>query len=145
MKKMTVGIVCVVFSILLLGCDAKKTTTTTDPLESLNSGSGVEGVALSNGSVELVIDSEVNATAFTEEILITNTTKIKISVQHLGENEIIDVYLYDANQADVIVAYTRLSEDEHSFTFTGLKSTIGYQIGAESINLLESKSLKITD
>lgn len=86
-----------------------------------------------------------NATALTEEILITNTTKIKISVQHLGENEIIDVYLYDANQADVIVAYTRLSEDEHSFTFTGLKSTIGYQIGAESINLLESKSLKITD
>lgn len=144
MRKVIFGILCIVFSVLLLGCDTQATIAT-DPLETLQSGSRVEGVALSNGSVELVIDATVNATALTEEILLTNTTKIKISVPHLMENEIIDVYLYDANQPDVIVGYTRLSDDENRFTFTALKATIGYRIGAESINLLESKSLKITD
>ena len=144
MRKVIFGILCIVFSVLLLGCDTQATIAT-DPLETLQSGSRVEGVALSNGSVELVIAATVNATALTEEILLTNTTKIKISVPHLMENEIIDVYLYDANQPDVIVGYTRLSDDENRFTFTALKATIGYRIGAESINLLESKSLKITD
>lgn len=57
----------------------------------------------------------------------------------------IDIKLGGAGKPDVIVGYTRLSDDENRFTFTALKATIGYRIGAESINLLESKSLKITD
>lgn len=145
MKKVALGMVFAVFSILLLGCVEEETTTATDPLESVQSVLSAEGVALSSGSVELVIDPAVNETALTEDILITNTTEIKISISDLKENEFVDVYLYDAKNIGVIVATTRLSDTERSFTFSHLKSTVGYRICAESINLLESKSLKITD
>lgn len=145
-KKVILGVFCVVFSILLIGCEAKKTTTmATDPLESLHSGSSIDGVALSNGAVDLLIDPVANETALTEDILITNTTEINVSISDLKENEIVDVYLYDAEHMGVIVATTRLSDTERSFTFSHLKSTVGYRICAESINLLASKYLKITD
>ena len=145
MKKIALVVLFPVFCMLLFGCSKEQATESTELPEALQDVATISGIKLSDGPVELMLDQTVDGTSLTGDALITNTTEINISIPGLNKTEYVEVCLHDSEHMDVIVATARLSDNKCNFTFSHLKSTVGYRISVESINLLESKSLKITD
>ena len=135
----------VVFCMLLCGCDKAELVQNTDPLEVIQDIPDVSGVKISEGQVILEVSSECDEILLTEEVLLTNTTEINVSVSGLKGVEEIEVYLYDAEYMDHYIAATTLTTTQTKFTFSNLISITGYRIGAKPANLLDGKSLIITD
>lgn len=164
-SRISLIVIGAIFCTLLFGCDmgtstenkelfnekqdipnvSDVTVESTDPFTVKQDIPDVSGVAISEGEVVLELTSKEDEILLTEDVLITNTTEINVSISGLSGDEEVTIYLYDAEYMDHYIAATTLSATQSKFTFSNLISITGYRVGAKTENLSDSRTLTITD
>lgn len=131
---------------MLTGCmNGASGNKNTESVNEAENSFDVDGVKLSNGSVELTLDPDIDGIQGGEDFLITNTKQIAVSTEAVLDTKVIDVFLYSAESKDEPIAYAKISSKTKKIVFANLTSSAAYKVAASVNDTNDAIVLIITD
>lgn len=105
----------------------------------------IEGVALSEGSVDLYLTAGADDIEQTDSFLRTNTKKIVVTSAGIEKSAEIELFLFARENVNEPIGYATLSEHKTTVTFSNLTSATAYKVGGKICNGTTPNELTISD